>query len=1204
MNATETRREVSTNEKAAISWTDAQLDAINASGRNVLVCAAAGSGKTATLTERIIRRLTDPDSPADISRMVVVTFTKNAASELKEKIYKAISDKLALDPDNEYLSLQLMKLPGARISTIHSFCFEIIKKNLSALGLPSSIKIGDSGECAIRSHRVMEQLICDCYDREEEDGSFGFSMLTESITTTRGESTLAELFLSLYHTLCSYPGGAEKLEQVALGYDEVLRNEFFDTAYGEIYKKNTHKKISALTEKYKNIMRALMMENPEHVYFETLEDDLAQLEHILASLPFGYAKTREAVVSFVFGKLKSVPRGTGTLTSSYAQELRKEAKSTIADMCSMYAYTQAQLDDAASKTATLSHTLAEVLCEYERRYREDKREAGILDFNDLEYYAARLLWDGEEKTDAAREIEALTDEIYIDEYQDVNELQDSIFRAVSNGKNLFMVGDVKQSIYTFRGGDPSIISSLRAKYKSYERDSAGTEPCTVFMQNNFRCDSTVVDYANGVFECLLGRACGKFEYKHEDRLVYTKDGGVVSERETYPRFILCEGEDDNTDPDFDAEAVFVAEEIVRLLESEQKKDGKRIEPKDIAILLRSDGSHARRYKRELERRGVPVVAPSKESPFDTPELQLVMCMLNAIDNPHRDIYLAGVLMSEIYSVRMDELVRVKSEYPRAVSLYDALCRYTEAHGWDKGERFIAQNDKYRQLAKKTPVDRLIWQIYLDTPLLRCAVERYGNSYARKEAKKNCMLVYESARNFESGAYRGLYNFIEYLTGAIERGAFDTAGSDGDSNAVRIMSMHGSKGLEFPVCFVSQTGSDFNTMDSRSRLLFEPGIGIGFKLRGDDGFSVCETPFRTAVNIVKSESAMEEELRILYVALTRARERLYVTAKPHASSSAEKLLCKIDYKCETFASDTVLGISNFAEGVMIAHKLEGLSVPIEVARLSDKDEVSMLTVALSDEKQEQSEDAHEDVLQLLSDRMRYEYPHTALTRIRAKMSVSRLYPSVLDEQEEDEREIAQLDFSRQPHFASQSESVSGAERGTATHLIMQFADFARMENSGVRAELDRLVEEGYIDEHSAKIARIEDIERFLDSSFYQRIKKADKLWREFRFNLNLDASLFTEDKELKKQLSEDKLLVQGVIDGFFIEGDDIVLFDYKTDYLTSYEISHPDEAKKKLTERHALQLGYYKMALERIFTRKVEGVYIYSLPLGSEVRVEI
>ncbi len=1191
-------------QKKTITWTAAQEQAMAASGRNVLVCAAAGSGKTATLTERIIRRLTDPTSPSDISRMVVVTYTKNAATELKEKIYRAISEKLKQEPDNRDLAIQLMKLPAARISTIHSFCYDIIKRNAAKLGMSSSVKIADAAECEIRSHRVMEQLVCDLYDREQKDGQYDFSMLAECLTSAKGEGTLSELFLALYKKLCSYPGGAKNLERVAGEYDAVIQNEFFDTKYGEVYRYYTEKKARGLEQKYTRLISRLQMENNDHPYLEALQSDLLCVRSVLSALPHGYQSTRNAVVSITRIVLNGLNSKLATETSDLVKPLREELKSIQEKLCTMYAYTSEQLDDAASKTATLSRTLACVMSEFERRFREDKREAGILDYNDLEYYANELLWQDGEKTEAALEIAALTDEIYIDEYQDVNRVQENIFLAVSNGKNLFMVGDVKQAIYAFRGGDPSLITQRRREHEKYEDNTESDRPCSVFMQNNFRSDSTVVNYVNDVCAWLLGHSGGKFEYTKEDELVYSKDGGKISDSECYPRFILCEKS--SKEDRAEAEASFVAEEIVRLLCDGYNKDGTRIEPKDIAVIFRSDKKHAAKFKQELERRGVPAYSPAKSSPFDTPELQLVMCMLNSIDNPHRDIYLAGVLMSELYGVSAEELVRIRREFPEAVSLYEAVCSYTDRFAWEKGRFFIEQNDKYRNLSRSMPVDRLIWQIYLDTGLVRCAVNRYSSTYARREAKKNCMLIYDAARSFESGAFKGLYNFIEYIDGAVKRGAFDAGGIDTGTNAVRLMSMHASKGLEFPVCFVCGTGDAMNKTDSRQWLLFEPEIGIGFKLRGEDGFSVCDTPMRRAIALIKDEFTSEEEMRILYVALTRACEKLYVTAQADARSGAEKLLEKVGYKSELFASDTILSVGSFAEGILIAHARGEMNIPCERVVVSDNDTVSTFDYIESTGTTALSEDiGYEDTLDLLRKRLGYEYKHAALTRIRAKFSVSKLYPTVLDNTEADTDQLrpAQLDFSRKPHFLSEKKPVGGAERGSATHLIMQFADFQRMENEGVSAELDRLVREGFIDKSSAEIANIHDIERFLESGFYRRIKNADRLWREFRFNLQLDAEIFTEDEQLRKELEGEKLLVQGVIDGFFAEGEDIVLFDYKTDHLTEYELSHPDQARRKLTERHSQQLCYYRMALEQIFSRKIEQVYIYSLPLGEEICVD-
>ena len=1191
--------------KKVMSWTSAQTNAIKARGNNVLVCAAAGSGKTATLTERIIRRLTDPEDPADVSRMVIVTYTRNAAAELREKIYDAISSKLKEDPDNSHLQIQLMKLPGANISTIHSFCLNILKRYRSTLDLPATIKIADEGETEMRAYRVMEQVIADFYDGENEDGTGSFTMLAESLTTAKQEGKLAEIFLSLYTKLCAFPGGASKLATVVEEYDEVKKNEFFDTKYGEVYRDYTNRRARSFYDRYRRIIDEVSTENPDHALLPYLRLESDMIRSIIASVDIGYDAVRSVVNECVIEKLGNKKIYA---TETYAKDLRNETDKWFAKIKKLYTFTPEQIGEAAEKTAELARTLYGVLSSYEESFRKEKREAGVLDYHDLEHYTNMLLWDGEEKSDAAREIEALYDEIYIDEFQDVNELQDSIFRAVSNGHNLFMVGDVKQSIYGFRGGDPSIIIDRRNEYEPYVEGAVSDTGMAIFMQNNFRCDSSVVNYSNDVFATLLGRGGGAFSYTREDELVYSKDGGVVSENETAPRFVVCAEPKDDKQPGFDAEAAFVAEEIVRLLESGTKNDGTPIKPGDIAILIKKNKGVEPIFKRELERRGVPVISETKKSPFDSPELQLVMCMLNVIDNPHRDIYLAGVLMSEIYNVTVDEMVAVRLEYPKTVSLYDAVCRYTEEHNWEKGERFITSNNAYRDLSRKVSVDRLIWQIYLDTGLLSVATDNYENAYTKKVAKNNCMIVYELARSFEAGSFKGLYNFIEHVNSLIEAGKIESGKMDTSEDAVKIITIHGSKGLEYPVCFVCRTGSIFSNMDTRSRMLFNPEVGIGFMLRGKDGFTVSNTPFRSAVELVMDARFREEEMRVLYVALTRARERLYVTA---TRSNLKSFGEKIEYLSDTFDDDMVNTFSCFAEGILVARSLRGDTDPYETVELGAGSPVHCFKGRKTeddneDKRPDNCEQVYSETLSELKARLSSEYPYRALTRIKAKMSVSKLYPSVLDEIDEtaEEHERPQLDFSRVPKFSTDKKAATGAEKGSATHLIMQFADFARMERNGVADELDRLVTEGYIDENSAKIAKLEDIERVLAGGFYQRIKRADRLWREFRFNLRLDAASFTENEELREKLRGEKLLVQGVIDGFFMEGEDIVLFDYKTDYLTPQEIADPEKATRKLTERHAQQLCYYKMALERIFSRKVDQVYIYSLPLGSEVRVNI
>lgn len=1195
----------------AFSWTDAQLDAINTRGRDVLVCAAAGSGKTATLTERIIRRLTDKEDPADISRMLIVTYTRNAAAELREKIYKALSKALEEDPSNKHLSLQMMKLPGARISTIHSFCFDIVKRNTAKLGLVASVTNEAAAESELRAKRVMGEVVSDFYDSSEYANDFAF--LSECITGTKDERTLPDILLSLYRKLCSYSGGAKTLEDMADEYSAVWNSDFFETSYGMVSFKELCDALLGVQEKYRIAIDELYIENDEHPYLSALYSDQARIEGLLAMLEredCSYSQICTALYNIEFEKLKSLRKEAETVASRNAKDLRNEWKKALKDkLLMMFEYTAEEISDTAKLMGALTGTLARVMRTFEQRFLADKREAGVLDYNDLEHYALKALYDGDEPSDAAREIALLTDEIYIDEYQDVNEVQDKIFTAVSNGHNLFMVGDVKQSIYSFRGGDPSIFISRRDSYAKLDREKASDAPCSIFMQNNFRCDKTVVDFANAVFATLLGETRGRFKYISEDALVYSKDGGVVSPNEIVPRVVICEGEE-NTSKKFDPEAFWVADEIVRLLTNGKKNDGESIRPDDIAILMRSDKAAASAIKAELERRGVPVTTGEKTSPYDNPEVQLIICMLNSIDNPHRDIYLAGVLLSELYGFSPDELVRVKSEFRDSISLYDSLKQYTEKYGFEKGRAFFESNDRYRELAKKMPSDKLIWQIFTESSFLRVACSKCNNVYERRLAKRNCMFVYDLARSFESGAYRGLYSFVEYLEDMMREKIKPEAEEETFGGCVRIMSMHASKGLEFPVCFVCDTQRSFNRMDLSQKLMFDADIGVGMKIRSEDGIAIVDNPFRRAISLYKERLLGEEEMRILYVALTRAREKLYITAKPYAYADYEKMTDKARYNSELFCVNTVSEQSNFIDAVLLAIAHGNIAVPCERAHVSEKAEPRML-LSVGDERSMDADcgktSSFENVCSQLQNRFDFEYPYARTTRMKAKMSVSKLYPGVLDEDEAsdmEKRAESGVHLTLKPQFLFGERSASAAERGTATHLIMQFADFEKMEKHGAEREIQRLVEEGFIDQRSAAIARIEDIKRFIESSFYQRIKRSDKLWREMRFNLRLDASIFSEDEDTKRELSGEELLVQGVIDGFFLEGERVILFDYKTDYLTERELADAEAARQKLSARHAEQLCYYKMALEKMFCRKVEDIYIYSLPLGREVSVDI
>ena len=1192
---------------ADIKWTDEQRSAIELRGRSVLVCAAAGSGKTATLTQRIIERLTDENEPADISRLLIVTFTRAAASELREKIYTALSSALEADPHNSRLAFQMMKLPSARISTIHSFCYDIIKKNTAKLGIRSGVKIADATETVLLKKRIINECISDFYESRDVI----FLSLSECLTNVKGEGNLGQILLEIYDYLLSYAEGVETVGKFGSELFDAIGKDFFDTAHGKVLAEIISDETDSHIVRLSGIIRELTAEDKEHPYLGAFCRDLDAAKRLKDALGAGYSSVRQLFLSHSFEKMKSASKSKYDENNLInAKKVRDDFKKFFARESDAFSYDKAALEDATAKTAALTSVLSDVLCEFDRRFLAEKAEMGLVDYGDLEHFALKLLYDGDKLTDTAREIAEVTDEIYIDEYQDVNEVQDKIFHAVSSGRNLFMVGDVKQSIYNFRGADPSIFITHRDNSEKYSPESDSDAPCTVFMKNNFRCDNKVVNYVNKIFECVLGKSNGRFRYIREDELVYTKDGGKISESEVDPRLVLCQRCDGDEDESYNPEIEFVCDEIVRLLSGECKNNGERITPKDIVVLFRSDKNIAPKYKRALEQRGVPTEITEKISPFDSKEVQLVLCLLNSIDNPHRDIYLCGALLSEIYGFCAEDLVRIKREFPLAVSLYDALVQYTEAHDFLRGRAFLEKNEELKKMSRKVSSDKLIWKIYTDTSFIPMLCAQKSTAYEKKKVKRNCMFIYELARNFEAGAFRGLYGFLEYVNGMIRSEENIGSSEKGSDDAVRLMSVHTSKGLEFPVCFLSNTASAFNKVDHYKRIICEHDVGIGFKLRGDDGFLLVDTPYRYALSRYGEMLDCEEQMRILYVALTRARERLYITANANSRliPDAESAIERARFAAEYFTKTSVRSLNSFADAVLLATFKENIPVYPEVVNIDSRRPISNYNEGVGISGTETESVGESDVrssYETIKSRVEYAYPFEKMTKIRAKMSVSKLHPTVLDVSLDDAADISDraLDFSRSPDFDMTDKAPDAAEIGTATHLVMQFADFERICEYGVRAELERLLAEGFIDSRTRLICRAEDIERFTKSGFYKRIASSKKLRREFRFNLYLDASHFTEDKDLGDAMSGEGILVQGVIDGFFIEGEDIVLFDYKTDSLTEYEISNTDAAEKKLIDRHRQQLYYYKLALERIFSKKVSEVYIYSLVLGREIRVD-
>ncbi len=1193
-------------------WTEAQNAAIKIHHKTLLVSAAAGSGKTATLTERIIRSITDLDHPADVSKMLIVTFTRAAAEELKTRIFHALSEALAKDPSNRYLASQLVKLGSAHICTIDSFCLDLLRSNFSVLGLPASFRISDETEIELLSHSVMEEVIDFFYETDDS-----FPAFAECFTGTRNADRLSNLLIDLAKKSNSIPQGIEFFQQNALEMKQNAENnvDFFSTSFGKIIRdhamdtvRHAHSIFSAACD--------YISENPDlAALFEAYDYDRTFCESLLVALQDeaqGYQLSQKKLKAFEPLTLKRLKKDCVTEETEQFKTLRTQMKEDIRALSKkFFLLSQETLLRAMKDTADYTELLYRVLSEYENRISQEKRLRGILDFSDIRRYTFRLLLDenGEPTAIAKQYAEEFSD-IYIDEYQDVDLVQDQIFASIALPTNRFMVGDIKQSIYGFRGAEPKVFSGYRSHLPDYASEEAkDSDGATIFMSENFRCDEPIIDFTNLVCGKIFSACTESIGYQKKDDLVYGK--GVIEPREEYaplvevavistkadPEDALDEGEDPPVAKEL--EAAYIAEKIDRLIHTEKKANGEPILPGDIAVLFRSR-SMSPYVASALKQRGILCSESDGSRFFENPDVLMMLCLLNTVDNPHRDIFLTGTLRSPLFAFDMNDLLDVRKCASSAYSLYDALlCRAKEDDALgEKCRRFDETLQLLRRDARAMPVDRFLRTLFESDRMIASGL--VSDSSSDSEGG-NLLRLYEYARTFEAGSFKGLYNFIEFINTLIEEEKTMKLPPKGSSpDRVNLMTIHQSKGLEFPVCFVCGTASTFNRQDQRASLLFEYPSGVAMKISDATGFARINTPMREALAVQNGIAQSEEEMRVLYVALTRARERLYVTAS--TSKTAEKLEASAKAKADFCDRYTLLHCNSYLDWILLPFADQNADTscaklffvtPSELKANEESEEERNIEII------EECE-ADPELLQKLKENFAFRYPYRDLQRIPAKISVSRLSPSALDENDDSielfsEKKIQIPDF----FLSDRPSSVSPAERGTATHLFLQFCDFEYAERNGASAELDRLVAKKFLPENLAKILYLEELEAFLVSDLFAEIKRAKKIIREQRFNLLLSPKNFTKDPEFSKRLGEEKLAVQGVIDLVLIDDSgEISLFDYKTDRLSGAERANPTLAQKTLQERHGLQLSYYAHAIEELFGRKCKKVCVYATNAGK------
>lgn len=1205
---------------AEIKWTKSQSDAINARGCSLAVSAAAGSGKTAVLTQRIIEEL---KSGADISRMIIVTFTNDAVRDLRNKIRNALSEALSSAPSSSHMRRQLLKLSGAKISTISGFCMSLVRANFRLCGVPSDFSLLSETQDEILRKNIAEELINDFYCGNVESfyGKIeNFAYFAETFGRTEDTDSLSSAISCIYGKLSSRVDFIDSVKYFADAVSENAGN-FSDTVYGRYI----YSYILEFTRHYKPIFSSFYIYSAENEknskYSENIAkyiDFIVQTENaVLENAPFETLKNIFISCDFT-GRAASSFK---TPEAKYYKAARDAFKDDVEEIVKMFfSFGDNAPRDGAELISSSLYDLYVFLKAYKSRLDAEKRRRHVLTFDDVERTALSLMVDLETKepTSLAISMRDDFDEIYIDEYQDTNEVQDMIFSALSKGDNRFVVGDIKQSIYSFRGAVTSLFGRLIERSENYGENSRSSEQ-RIFLSQNFRSTDEILGFANTVFETLMER--GKImAYGKDERLFGSgKHGDKV-------HIAVCVEEKGS---ERDAESEYVAHKIKDMLSNGEKKlDGSAIRPSDIVIMLRAM-THAGKYRSALGALGVPCEEIQTERLFETPEVMLMVSLLSVIDNPERDIHLAATLKSPLYGVTLDELLYIR-RYDKSGSLFSALSKFTEEKNFKKGKRFLSDYEKYREKARTSSCDELIWQIYLEKEMLSLVAvkEEPDNSNDRREAaRSNLIQFYNYAREFSGSSFRGLYDFITFISDVIENGTkIKLSASSGSTDTVKIITVHSSKGLEFPVCFLCRCGATFNNKDAEKDTVIDSDFGIIPLFPSPDGLKRLNTLQRAAAIMKMKKNVPVEELRILYVALTRARERLYITGTIKESKEHDAEYYKEYYNIfsgneksfygmagKFFSPFAVLNYKNYLDMILTAVAEKDIACDIETVLCEETETASRSESTVFDEPVFcENDEADEGITlvearRLVKERFSFSYGHESLSSVPSKLSVSKLYHDVLDgndgaldissENAEDDSVTVKV-----PKFLmSETENADGARRGSATHLFMQFFDFRSVEKLGVDGEIARLESEKFIFPADASLIDKKSVLSFLSSALAEEMKKSERIYREKRFIINYPAEEFTSDEKTKLALTGERLLVQGIIDcAFFNSKGELILVDYKTDHFSRG--TSVAEAEKILRDRHSRQIGYYKYACAEMFGKKCAHAYIYSFSLNKTIEI--
>ena len=1247
-------------------WTDEQLSAIKTRNCNLLVAAAAGSGKTAVLVERIIRIITNKDNPVDIDKLLVVTFTNAAAAEMRERIAAAISKALDKEPTSKNLQKQLTLLNRANITTMHSFCLDVIKNNFHKIDLDPSFRIGDQTEGILIKDEVIETLFEEKYDQEDTE----FTSLVEAFSTYKNDDNLKELIINMYNFIMSGPWPENWLKENAEAFNIETMEKLNNSKWVLVLKNSIKVEIEGYIKMLEKAIEIINLTDGLEPYLETFSNELYSIKNAYNSIDCGLDDIYSSLCSISFGRLKSIKKDkvSDENAQNTVKSIRDDIKKKISELINnTFSVTPEEMLINIKGAYPTIKKLTEIVLEFGEKFSQKKKEKNILDFNDLEHLCLKILSDKDENgniipSKTAIEFKNLFDEVLVDEYQDSNNVQETIIELVSRRKdefpNVFMVGDVKQSIYRFRQAKPELFME---KYINYTLEESNNRKIQLYK--NFRSRKEVIDGVNYIFKEIMSETVGELEYTDEEALNLgasyenSEDENVILGGPIEVNIIEKSIEESDLnkekldEEDFENEEIegvnlegkIVAKRIKELMTTTgnnvfkvlDKETGeyRPIKYKDIVILLRATKNWSESLLDELGQEGIPAYADTGSGYFESIEIRTIMSLLRVIDNPMQDVPVIAVLKSPIMGFSAEDLsiIRLKN---KEKYFYENIADIAEGNICDISEElitrckgFLEKLEIWRNKAIYMPIDEFIWYLYMDTAYYGY-VGAMPNGVLRQA---NLKILFQRAKQFEQTSFKGLFNFINFINkltkSSGDMGSAKILGENED--VVRIMSIHKSKGLEFPVVFLCGTGKQFNLMDLNKNILYHDELGFGPDFVDLEKRVSIGTIAKEAIKKKMKLETLSEEVRILYVACTRAKEKLIITGTVNnIQKSIEKWVSSASLDYNLILPSEILKGKSYLDwiGMSLCQHNDGkvLREKIAVSNEISKDDNSKWDIKLwkrsdivvnnEDGKLEEEkevklsileEEYDKDVYGEVDKRLSYKYPLKESTKLKSNISVSDLKKRNAEFIDQHVESINTEDVESKnkrtiitPKFLQEEKGLTAAEKGTAVHFVMKKIDLDKVSSiHEIKDQIQYLYENDFILEEEMKAVNPSKILNFFKSDLGKMMtelhKEGKKIYRELPFYTEI--SSVNIDNTLSEEYENEKVRLQGIIDCFFEYNGESILLDYKTDY-----VSKDNEAE--LQKKYIKQLDYYSDAVFKITGKKVSKRYLYSFYLEKVIEI--